>query len=384
MHLIVGPIIPVSPGLLDQMSPVGGRIDQDILRLRLKTALYDCLEILVLDLELFKRQIVHVDDEPIVAVLDLRDDALQVLELVLVDFDHSKALAVIAVQDRLDARGLAGARVSVQKDVVGHAPLHKSLCICDQLLFLQLVADQVLQLHVARRRDRDQEFPSFVLVVDAESLVQAELAHSVFLVKAGDDVIHLLFRRLLALFALHRLDPLAQLLDLLADASVEDPLRLSDRRIVLENAEAVHSQRALDRAEIIVKQFPEDPEVAQRERVDAALVGPHLLGYQRKRRLRSGDQIGQIVVPQVLIKAVLRGEVQQPMHLLVDLADQRFPVIVSFIELPADLSQTVQDALFPYSSVNNQFGRKTIHVCSPLRLLISVRSDPASEPLLNS
>ena len=367
VHLVVRPVASVSPGLLDQVPPVGCRIDQNILRLSLQPSLYDRLEVFVLDLELLKGQVIHIDDEPVIAVLDLGDDALQVLKLVLVDFDHPESLTVVAVQDCLNACGFAGSGISVEKNVVGHAPLHESFRVGDQLLLLKLVADQILQLHIAGSRDRDQEFLLLVLIIHAESLVETELAHTIFLVKTGDDVVHLLLGSLFTFSvfpgnsALDRLNPAAQLLHLLADASVEDPLRLPDRCVVFQDAETVYAQSALDRAEIIVKQFPEDPEIIERERIYAALIGPHLLRDQRKRRLCRSDQVGEIVVPQIFVKAVFRGQVQQAVHLLVDLSGQGFPVIVPFVELPADLSQTVKNALLSDSPVNDQFRCKTIH-----------------------
>ena len=174
------------------MSSVGRRIDQDVLRLCLQSALDHSLEILVFDLKFFKRQIVHIDDKTVIAVLDFRDDALQILELVLVDFDHAESLAVVAVQDRLDAGGFAGARVAVQKNVIGHAAVYKGLCVGDQLLLLQIIADQILQLHVACGGDRNEELLFLIVVIDAEGLIEAEFADAVFLVKAGDDVVHLL------------------------------------------------------------------------------------------------------------------------------------------------------------------------------------------------
>ena len=104
------------------MTAVGCRIDQDIVRLRLHTAFDDGLQELVLDLKFFERKIIHVDDELVIAVLDLGDDRREILELVLVDLDHAQALRIELVDDRLDARGFTGTAVAEQQDVVRRFP----------------------------------------------------------------------------------------------------------------------------------------------------------------------------------------------------------------------------------------------------------------------
>ena len=84
------------------MAAVRCGIDEHVLRLFLKSALDDRLQILVFDLKLLEGEIIHIDDELIIAVLDLRDHTIQILELMLVYLDHTEALIIVLIQYRLD------------------------------------------------------------------------------------------------------------------------------------------------------------------------------------------------------------------------------------------------------------------------------------------
>ena len=67
-------------------------------------------------------------------------------------------------------------------------------------------------------------------------------------------------------------------------------------------------------------------------------------------------------MPEVPVEAVSGREVQQPVHLLVDLAGQFLPVVTALVKAPADLGKTVKDALFSDPSVNDQFGCQSVHI----------------------
>ena len=130
---------------------------------------------------------------------------------------------------------------------------------------------------------------------------------------------------------------------------------------LFQNSEAVDPQSPLYFAKIIGKKLSEDPEIVERELVDAAFISANLLGDQSKRGLCSSDQIGQVIVPQVLIKTVFGRKIQQTVHLFIDLPDQLFLVIISLVEPAADLCHAVKDTLFPDPSVYDQFGCQTVH-----------------------
>ena len=139
------------------MAAVGGRVDQDIFRFGLQSALDDSLEVFVFDLKFLEGEVVHINNEAVVAVFHFGQDPLQVAELMLVDLDHAQAPVVILVEDGLDAGGFAGSGIPVEQDVVGGPAADKGLGIGDQSLLLQFVADQIVQDHVAGGCDGDQE-----------------------------------------------------------------------------------------------------------------------------------------------------------------------------------------------------------------------------------
>ena len=85
------------------MPAVRGGIDQNIFRLLFQSALNDCLQVLVFDLKFLKGKIVHINDEFVIPVLDLRNHLVQILELMLVNLNDPKPLIIVTVQDRLDA-----------------------------------------------------------------------------------------------------------------------------------------------------------------------------------------------------------------------------------------------------------------------------------------
>ena len=71
------------------------------------------------------------------------DHGRKALHLVLVKFDHAKAPVVILGNERLDAGGLAGARISVEKAVVCLKPHDKRLGIVLELSLCYLITDHV-------------------------------------------------------------------------------------------------------------------------------------------------------------------------------------------------------------------------------------------------
>ena len=193
VHVVGGHVGLIPPGLPHQMTAVGGGVDHHVLRLRLQSALDDGLQVFVFQLRLLKGQIVHEDDETVVAVLDLADDLGEVLELVLVDLDHAQALIVVLVQHRLDAGGFSRAGLAVEQHVVALPAGHEGLRVGDEALLLGLVSHQVVQVHVPGIGDGDEKLPLRVLR-DAEGLVETEFSHAHPAVESGDDLIQFVLR----------------------------------------------------------------------------------------------------------------------------------------------------------------------------------------------
>ena len=85
------------------MSSIRGRIDQNIIRFFLQTALDHSLQILIFDFKFFERQIIHIDNKLVIPVFHLCDNIIQILELVFVRLYNTKSLIIILIQDTLDA-----------------------------------------------------------------------------------------------------------------------------------------------------------------------------------------------------------------------------------------------------------------------------------------
>ena len=349
----------VAPGLPDDVAPVGGSVDQHIVRLRLHAALDDRLQVLVLDLELLKGQIVHINDKAVVPVLDMGNHRGEILELMLIDLNHPQALVIVFVQDRLDACGLSGSAVPEQQHVVGRKSLHKGFRVIHQLLLLDLVADQVVQNHLLRIVD-GQELHIVLVSLDTEGLIQAEHAHSVGLIEIRDNAENLLLVR-------SRLDLPAHRLHLFADVFIIHALLFPNRPVMADGGKAVDLQIPLDRAEIKIKQVFKYPEIPLREMIDAAVVCPHLLAGHTEGILVSQENKGQVIVPQILVKPIHGRQIEKSLHLLIDPRGQlRLRAHAVFIILK-NTGKLPQDAVLPQIPVQNQLRDFLVH--SPFRLL---------------
>ena len=357
------------------MAAVGCGVNQYILGFGLQTALDDGLEIFVLDLEFLEGKVVHIDNETVVAVFYLCKDSLQVAELMLVDLDHAQAPVVILIQNGFDTGGFSGTRIAVQKDIVGRAPADKSLGIGDQFLLLQLVADEVIEDHIAGRRYGDQEIvlsrcrvihrlcraartgnrsrcrsccgvlalsgdvggaaPS---LVDTKCLVEAEHSHAVVPIEVRDDPVHIILVR--GLFQI-----LAELLHLLGDTVIVDSLLLADCVIILDHRKNVRFQRLFQRRKIVVKQLFKNTQIILYKMIDRSFIGTCLLGNQGKRSLCHGEQKGQVVMPEILVKTIACRQIQQSVDLVQNTPCQSLFVILSAVKIPAYLCELHQNAV---------------------------------------
>ena len=119
------PLLLIPEGLPDEMAPVGGGIDQDVVRLFLKTALDHGFQVFIFNLKFLKGKIIHINDKTIVTVFDLGDDFIKVLELMLIGLNDTKSLIIILVQDSLDTGRFTGSRITKEQAVVRLSPLYK-------------------------------------------------------------------------------------------------------------------------------------------------------------------------------------------------------------------------------------------------------------------
>ena len=111
------------------MSAVRGCVDQYVVRFLLQAALDHCLQIFVFNLELLEGEVIHVNNELIIPVLDLRNHIVQVTELMFVHLDQTQSPVIILIGDRLYAGGFSSSGIAVKKTVVCFFSPHKSLRI---------------------------------------------------------------------------------------------------------------------------------------------------------------------------------------------------------------------------------------------------------------
>ena len=131
-----------------QMSSVGGCIDQHIVRLYFQSTLNNSFQIFIFNFKFFKAQIIHINDKFIVSVLDLCNHIIEILELMLVHLDHTQSQIVIAVDNTLDTGGFTSTCITKQQAVICRSSLYECLCIINELLLRNLIANQILQFHM--------------------------------------------------------------------------------------------------------------------------------------------------------------------------------------------------------------------------------------------
>ena len=284
------------------MPAVGGSVDEYVVRLFLQPALDDCLQIFILDLELLKGEVVHVNDKLVVPVLDLGDDIVEVLELMLVHLDHPQSLVVVFVEDSLDGGGFPGPRVPEEKAVVGPAPLHKGLRVVYEFFLCALVPHQLVKLYMGDLCDR-HNVDTLLVVSHPESLVKAQLTYAELLVELGHGSLELL--RVLCLPQAFR-----QSADPVPDTAVEHTAVGARSCVVQDHGDAVHAKPCLHRGEVVVKQLLEDREVVEGHLVDASPCLSHDLAGSAVGVLIVCQEKGQVIVPEISLKAVVHTELQ--------------------------------------------------------------------------
>ena len=178
-------------------------------------------------------------------------------------------------------------------------------------------------------------------------LVQAEHTHAVIPVKSGNSL-----KKLFHIFRSGQ--PAAQSLYLLADIAVVHQFRLSDGVVVRELRKAVDFKHLLQICKIIVKQLEKSLKVIFCKMVHAGAVrSADFLTRQAERIFIHHEHEGEIVLPQILVKAIIRRNNQNPLYLLINPRFLPDPV-ASPLQLPADVRQLHQYALLRHIAVHNQ------------------------------
>ena len=185
-----------------------------------------------------------------------------------INLDDAKSLSVILIENSLDARGLTGSGVSKQQAVICPAPCKECFRVLPQLLFLDLIADQVIKLHVDNIRDRyDIDHIPALMMNQPERFMQAKLSAPEITV----EQLHMLFK----LFRITgRRKPAGQFLDPVADTAAGKPSVISAEFISRDHLIQRYIQRLFNIRKPVRKQLPENTEVMKRDPVEAAIDAP--------------------------------------------------------------------------------------------------------------
>ena len=283
VHILADIALLVSVGFPHQVPSVARRVDQDIVRPLFHAALDHRLEILVVCLIFLKGQVIHIDDEAVIPVLDLRDDVDQILELMTVNLDDPQSSVIVFVQNRADRGGLSGPCIPEQQAVVCLASFKKGLRVFPQLLFLDLIPHQVIEPDVGDVRDRNDLTLCLPLAMDhTERLVEPELPASEVMIEGiqvGFEFLRCLRCR----------KPSGQRLDPVPNPPAVQSSVIIRLDIVPDQAVQRDAQPFFNICEIIAEILHQDADIMQRRLVDTAVhCSPDL----------TGSRVGILVVDQ--------------------------------------------------------------------------------------
>ena len=281
----------------DKVTTVAGRIDQNIVRFTLQTTFDHSFQIFVFNFKFFEGKVIHVDDKLVIAVLDLSNDLVQILELMLVSFNDTKSLIIILVQDSLDTGGFTCTCITEQQTVVCFSASDKCFCVFDQFLFRDLIAYQVIQTYMCDPCDRNDLCFSILVFLDTESLMKSQLAYAEILIEL-DHIFHEF------LCILGCCQCAAHLADTVADTFVEHLSTVLRCLIVAEDTVAGSMEYFVQKIQVKIIQFLEDCKIMECQLIDASVDMSTDLARGAECILVVHKKQSQIIVPQVSCKSI--------------------------------------------------------------------------------
>ena len=154
----------------------------------------------------------------------------------------------------------------------------------------------------------------------------------------------------------------AQLLHDVTDIFVISLLPFGDGLVVGDQGKAVDPKIFFDRSEIIMEQISEDPEVILRDLVHAAAFGrPHAFAGHGERILICDHHKCQIILPQIPVEPIIRGDIQKAFDLDIDPLHKIFRGCVLLFPVPVNMTELGEDTILPEVAIQNQFCYFFIH-----------------------
>ena len=213
-----------------------------------------------------------------------------------VHLDDAQPAAVIFVGNRLDTGGLSGSSVAIEQTVIRLFAVDKRFGIVRQLLFLDLIANQVGQLHMRDIGDR-HDFSAPVSLFNPECLMQPEPSHAVFLIKFCKSLLHF-FRRMV------QTEPLRKIADPVADTGIVYLALLRIALVEKHDRKLLCSERFCYRLQIIIIKFLENPDIVKRRQIHAAFHAATDFRAAAIAVFLIYQKICKIAVPEISIKTV--------------------------------------------------------------------------------
>ncbi len=168
---------PVRQPFLDDVTAVGGCVDQNIGGASRETALQHSLERGVARVVVLKRKVVNKDNELQRQMRQLFRQLRKLRELLLGHFHNAQPLTAIGVGHRLDGGAFTRAHVAVEQAVVAALAREEGACVVVHLSALPLIARKVVHAHrVVVQHGAD------VAVAPDKRLIAREHAAAVFAV----------------------------------------------------------------------------------------------------------------------------------------------------------------------------------------------------------
>ena len=263
----------------------------------------------------------------------------------LVNFNHTQALRIVLVQNRLNATGFTGPAVTKEQYVICLTPLHKGFGIFHKALLLQFVANQIVKIYV-RSIANGYKFYTIFFVDDAEGFVQTKLAYAISFVEAGHQVKNFVF--ISSLF-----NSSTKLLHTLTDIFIVATFTLFNGMVIANDAKAVNAQLFFQRSEVVIKKLFKNCKVALRKLVYTANASTLFFASNAKGIFTAYQKISQVVAPQVGVKPTNGSNVKKLMDLLINAGDELFLLVIASVKFFANVRQREEQVVCVQVAVYN-------------------------------
>ena len=101
-----------------------------------------------------------------------------------------------------------------------------------------------------------------------------------------------------------------------------------------------------------MKQIDEGLKIAQSKVIDTAVSGSYLFTGKAEGIFVGNQQVGQVVLPQVLVETIVGGKLEQPLDLGEDPGAKLFPGLAVILKAAEDVAKLHQDGIRRHVAVD--------------------------------